>query len=222
MERIYTTHHSKRSLRTYRNLFMAIFLLGSFSIYSCGPSGQQSAETSTETPSAEEEASANDGELVFTEESIAELKSKFTFNEEAGWYYHNHWNQQAPKRRTLTADVNKTGYFYLTSVFYAGNPIKHTYIEATIGEEKMKSEKIAQSENENNTMKSDDRVFEIINYTNYRDNGILEAIAKSEGPVNIRYWGPDSYSDAELPASDKRALVDCFQLSLVLRAEAAQ
>lgn len=224
MKRIFTTDSLTTLKEGYVNGFFGILLILCAGVISCSSPSSSTSTTSepSEAETADNPEASSEDEIVFTEEGIAELKSKFTFNEEAGWYYHNHWNQRAPKRRTLTADVNKSGYYYLSSIFYANDGIKHTQVQATIGEEKIKTEAIAQSENENTTMKADDRTFEIINYTNYRDNKMLEAIANAEEEISIRFIGPDSYSDAELPASDQRALKDCYQLTLVLRAEAQQ
>lgn len=225
MKRIFTTDSHTFLTKGYVNVFFSMLLVLGICIISC--SSPSSSSTTAEVEEAEtaetsETDESSGDELVFTEEGIAELKAKFTFNEEAGWYYHNHWNQRAPKRRTLTADVNKTGYYFIASVFYANDGINHTQVETTIGEQKIKTEAIPQSANENTSMESEDRIFEIINYTNYRDNGLLEAIANAEEEISVRFIGPDSYSDAELPASDQRALKDCYQLSLVLRAEAQQ
>lgn len=192
-------------------LFMlSMVLLLSFT--ACG-GGASTAESETETEEAAEE-----GDLSFTMEEIEALKSKFTFDEESGWYYHNHWNRSSPKRRTLTADVMATGYFILTSNFYANKGIKHSKIIATIGENKITSGEIKTSEDDNQTVEEGDRIYETIRYANYKDNGIFQAISQSgETPVNIRFVGAKSYSDAELPKSDKDAIKDCFYLSIILR-----
>ncbi|MEL6194718.1 MAG: hypothetical protein AAFR66_21845 [Bacteroidota bacterium] len=189
-------------------LSMVLFL----SFTACG-GGAAPAEAEAETESAEE------GDLSFTEEDILALKDKFIFDEETGWYYHKHWNQASPKRRTLTADVMATGYFILTSNFYANKGIKHSKIIATIGETKITSGEVKTAEDDNQTTQDGDRVYETIRYSNYADNGIFQAVAQTseDQAVNVRFVGAKSYSDAEIPKSDVDAIKDCFYLSIILR-----
>ena len=206
---------------THHNLFagigiiLAVMILLSF--VGCG-GGQQPAEA-TEAETATEEA-ADPGSMSLTDEDIAALKDKFIFDEERGFYYHKHWNRSWPKRRTLTVDIAKNGYFYVCSNFYGNKGIKHDKFIVKIGEEELESEAIdRKKEAEHRTDKAENgSVYEVNYYTNYRDKGIFDAIAKSSGKVQVSFLGTRSSTEFEdLPQSDVEAIKECHKLSLVLR-----
>lgn len=205
------THHN---LLAGLCIIAAVLLMLSF--YGCGGGQQATAETeSTEEAAAEETGNT----ISFTEEDIAALKEEFMFDEETGYYYHKHWNNTWPKRRTLTADVMQTGYYYLCSNFYGNKGIDHDKVVVKIGEEEYEAEAIdTDSETEHRTQKDGGNVFEVNYYTKYRDNGIFDAIAKSEGPVMVSFRGRTETEFEEVPKSDVEAIKECHQLSLVLRA----
>ncbi|MEZ4777296.1 MAG: hypothetical protein R3D00_29235 [Bacteroidia bacterium] len=194
---------------------------------SCGGGSSEKATDETTTTESETPAQTeNKGGMTFTEADINALKAKFSFDEAAGYYYHNHWNKSWPKRRTLTADVAKTGYYYLCSNFYGNKGIKHNYVMVSFGDQKISSEKLdLKNETEHRVGNTPDgNVYEVNYYTNYRDNKIFETIAKSASvdDIKVRFVGATSYTEEPLPKSDYDALKDCYQLSLVLRYEAAQ
>ena len=206
----------------FRKISVLMMVAVAAFLISC--SGEKKAEGETAEATQEEEASS--GGMTFNEEDILALKDKFIFDEEAGYYYHKHWNKSWPKRRTLTADVNKTGYYYLCSNLYGNKRINHDKIEVKFGEEKLVSDKIdRKNASEHQTQKTDKGVFEVNYYTNYRDKGIFDRIGKSESAdgITVRFVaaGYTSYVDEPLAKSDFEALKECYQLSLLLRAEAA-
>ena len=203
---------------------MILVVVAAFLI-SCGGNKGTTGEAQAEDTATETEQKS--GGLTFKEEDIKALKDKFIFDEAAGYYYHKHWNKSWPKRRTLTADVNKTGYFYLCSNLYGNKGLNHDMVEVKFGEETLKTEKVdIKNASEHQTQKADNGVFEVNYYTNYRDKGIFDRIGKSESgkDIVVRFVAPGykSYADEPLPQSDYEALKDCYQLSLVLRYEAAQ
>ena len=222
MNKLYS--RSAQVSRMLMVLMLAIF------VASCGDTktaASADADTSaaTEEATQQEDATAQSSgsAMSLTEKDIEALKAKFTFDEATGYYYHNHWNRNFPTRRTLTADVNKTGYFYLCSNFYGNKGINHSKIEVQIGEgEKMASDAINRRETSEHVVQktADGKVFEVNYYTKYRDKGIFEAIGKSEGEkVQVRFIGTESYTQfEELKALDVDALKECYMLSLVLRA----
>jgi hypothetical protein len=210
-------------LRKYSVMIMVV--LAAF-MFSCGGNKSASGEQA-ETEEVTEADDQSSGGMTFKEEDIKALKDKFIFDEEAGYYYHKHWNKSWPKRRTLTADVNKTGYYYLCSNLYGNKGLNHDMVEVKFGEETMKTDKIdRKNASEHQTQKTDKGTFEVNYYTNYRDKGIFDRIGKSENgkDIVVRFVAPGytSYADEPLPQSDYEALKDCYQLSLVLRYEAAQ
>lgn len=157
--------------------------------------------------------------LQFSPQDIEELKSKFTFNEETGWYHHKHWGTNLPKRRTLTADVMRNGYFLLCSNYYAPEPLEHRAVEVTLGETTYQTREIDIREKAlHKVRETANGIYELNYYSNYGDEGIFEKIGLSdESTIKIRFIGENAYTKAELPRTDLQALRECFQLSLVLR-----
>ena len=194
---------------------------------SCGDT-KTAASADTDSSSSEASQSAESTEessgsaMSLTENDIEALKAKFVFDEGSGYYYHSHWNNEFPSRRTLTADINKTGYFILRSNFFGNKGINHSKIEVQIGEgEKMSSDAIDRKNNSEHVVQKtgDGKVFEVNYYTNYRDKGIFESIGKSDGQkIQVRFIGTESYTKfEELKALDVDALKECYMLSLILR-----
>ncbi|RMG18899.1 MAG: hypothetical protein D6730_22330 [Bacteroidetes bacterium] len=208
------THHN---LLAGLGIILAVMLM--LTIYSCG------GGTTTETTQEEQATEKKENVISFTDEDIQALKDKFIFDETTGYFYHKHWNRTWPKRRTLTADVMKNGYYFLSSNFYGNKGINHSKVIVKIGEEEMETEEVdLKNESEHRTEKADNGyVFEINYYTKYRDKGIFDAIGKSTGPVMVSFVGKRSSTEfEEVPKSDVEALRDCYQLSLVQRATGGQ
>ena len=154
--------------------------------------------------------------IQLTDEDVAELKEQFT--KDKSWFRHNHWGDTWPQRRTLTADVNESGYYYLSSNYYNKYKIRHEYIEVEINGQKYSSQKAESKDRV--TEKRNGKIFEVNSYSNYSDDGIFKAIAQSkEGEtIKIRFVGKNGTKvDDELSPEDRQALVDCFKLSMVLR-----
>ncbi|RMD98631.1 MAG: hypothetical protein D6816_15990 [Bacteroidetes bacterium] len=177
-----------------------------------------SQSTATGSGPVVQKAASKPGEWSFSVKDIEGLKAKFEYDAQTGWYYHKHWGSKLPKRRTLTADVNDSGYFVLCSNFFAPQKLDHTSIEVHIGEEVLKSDAVELDGPEHRIEQNDHGIFEVNYYTRYRDNGIFQKIGTAgDKAVNVRFMGKRGYTDAELPRSDRQALLECFQLSLVLR-----
>lgn len=177
-------------------------------------------ETTEETTGAEAETTSQDGGFSMTLDQIEELKAKFTYNDEIGYYEHNYWGNRTPTRRTLTAIVNQTGYFVVKSIYYGENPPNHSRVIVTVGDQSITTDRVDLKSNDHQVVKDAGKTFEINNYTQYRDKGIFEAIGKAAPgtEVNIRFDGPDTFVESAMPENDFTAVKDCYHLSLVLRA----
>ena len=163
--------------------------------------------------------------IQYTEEDIQNIKSLFELNEKSGWYHHKQWGNTWPQRRTLFADVNKTGYYSLCSNYYSKHGIDHEYIEAVVGDKEIKSRKVELTSDDHRTQKRNGKTFEVNYYSNYGDEGILEAIAKSnpEQEITIRFIGKKGVTVEEiLDSEDRKALTEALQLSVILRKENQQ
>ena len=212
-------------------LFVTCLLIGVLAFsFSCSESGQKQAPQDTTTTDDDKatptEASNDEGSrdaMSFTEEDIEALKAKFTYDEASGWFSHNLWAGRAPKRRTLYGQVQKTGYYQLCSNYYGSQAVNHTRVIVTVGDEKFTTNSLKKADR--TVQKDGDSRYETNCYTNYGDNGLLEAIFNAPGDteVSIIFDNPDRSSAAvPLPDNDRQALKECWQLSLVRRMEAAQ
>ena len=187
----------------------------SFIWVSCGGnSGGAAAET------AAEEVVEEEGTLSFTEEDIEALKAKFTVDE-SGWYNHTLWGNNLISRRTLTALVNASGYFALSSNYYAEKPLKHIQVKVKVGdaEKALESNKIELGSTDNQVQNVEGKTYEINTYSNYGDNGIFQAIAESpkNTEVLVTFQAKNSRVEEKISRADIEAIRDCYQLSLVLR-----
>ena len=211
-----------RNLFSQVTSFMAILVM--FTLMSCGGSSSSSSTAAAkEEPAKEEATEKKSGGISFTDEEKAALKDKFFFDEASGFYSHKAWNKTTPKRRTLTADVNQSGYYCLVSNYY-GAGVNHSKVTVKIDGKTMSTEGIdRRNEAEHRKVKDKGgQRWEINSYTKYRDKGIFDAISKTEGPVMISFIGPDATTKyEEINSTDMEALKDCAQLSLLMRFEAA-
>lgn len=207
---------------TPRNFFIALIAV---SMASCSNNdaqkvsgdGSQGSETQIVKTANVPETEKKDA-LSFTEADIKELKDKFVFDEKTGWYHHKHWGQKLLKRRTLTADVNRSGYYMLHSNYFAAKKLNHTGVQVKIGEESIISEKIALDSDHHRKVSDSKGEFELNSYAKYGDNGIFQKIGKSgDTSINVRFITKKGYTEQELSKADQQALQDCFRLSLILR-----
>jgi len=207
------------------NFFIIIVMLG---WVACDqPAKQSTADAGDDTAGATETATT-DGEstapkkgMSFTPDEIEALKNKFTYDPSSGYFKHNLWAGRAPKRRTLTVDVFNNGSYILSSNYYGENNLGHNRIIVEVGDETMSSERISTSNEREHIVQTDEsKRFEINNYTNYRDNGIFEAIGKNpEAEVEIKFDSPRASSNmVPLPEQDKEAIIDAYFLSMLIRA----
>jgi len=183
-----------------------------------GEATEETAEA-TETSASEEERPSN--AMSFTEDDIEKLQNKFTYDPSTGYFKHNLWGGRSPKRRTLTVDVYNNGSYILASNYYGESNLQHNRVIVEVGDESMSTESIAVgNENEHVVQTDEDKRFEINYYSNYRDNGIFEAIGKNpEKEVSIKFDSPKASSNAvPLPQQDQEAIADAYLLSMLIRA----
>lgn len=123
----------------------------------------------------------------------------------------NSWNRQY-----LDAPVNATGYTYLRTHYYGDDWIFHTRLVVRIGDNIIESAEIPTYSDDNNTHAGSGSIWESLDLTDDRDNGIFEAIANAEAvPIMVRYEG-EHYHTYNLSARDRQALKDSYDLARLL------
>lgn len=200
--------------------FFSALLIAGF-LYSCDSGAQSTASAAPEATEEASEEEEGDDLLSFTPERIEEIKNQFIHDEENGIYYHSRWNKAAPKRSTLTCDVNADGTYFLSSVFYhpEGKGMKHRQVEVTIADTTFKSAEVPTSDDRNVTTKDGNSVFEVVTYPYSLENyELFQALATADdSPVALKFVAPKAYFDTEMNKSDLRAIRECFQLSILIR-----
>ena len=204
--------------RADRLLVAAMIALGVM-LASCSNTATQGAADAT---AAEAEADET-GVISFTEDDIKAIKAKFIVDE-SGWYNHTLWGKSLVPRRTLTALVNGTGYFVLSSNYYADKPLQHTHIKVKIGEEEVESNKLDLKSTDHAVQTVAGKTYEVNTYSRYGDNGIFQKIADSprNTEVQVTFQAKNARVEEKISKADIDAIRDCSQLSLVLRMEQAQ
>jgi hypothetical protein len=167
--------------------------------------------------------SADPALLEADKNRLAELKNKFNYAydefEKIGWYENktqvvaNTFN-----KKMLRVRVNNAGYAYLEDQYYGDDWIFHTRVAVKIGDVVYTSDDIPSYDSDNHKNNSGGSVWEQISYTGGRDNGVIEAIAKSgDASVLVRFAGDQGVSDFTLAARDQQAIKDAYELSNLIK-----
>jgi hypothetical protein len=153
---------------------------------------------------------------------LAQLKTKFIFESDqiygGGTYTHRNQTAENSFRRSyLAAPVSSSGSIHLLS-FYSGDDwIFHDHVVVRVGEAVYTSDAIPSYAKENARSNVAGLVFEVVAFTDHRDNGILEAIARDPRQVvRVRFAGRFS-EDIVLSRRDKIALAESVELAELLR-----
>jgi hypothetical protein len=153
---------------------------------------------------------------------LARLKKKFVFKADkiygGGWYTHRSQTVDDTFNRTyLYAPVNDKGDVYLETQYYGDDWIFHTQVVVRIGSDVLESASIPSYDPAISHDNSGGSVWEHIAFTDGRDHGILEAIARNaDKPILVRLVGKYD-KEFSLSARDKYAIRDSFELAILLR-----
>ena len=202
-------------------LTFIIIIFGIPILLSTGFSGLNTADETPSTTTAD--ASLDPETRKIMEDRLMVLKKNFNYKydefEKKGWYIHkNQTVQNSYNRNYLGVMVNNVGYAYLESNYYGSSWIFHTGVEVKIGDTVYKTEDIPSYDKNNVRIILSGAVSETISYTAGRDNGVLEAIAKSgENIVRVRFSGSDNVKDITLSQKDKEAIKDSYELAELIK-----
>lgn len=183
-----------------------------------------SVETSkTTAPETEVSAPLDPVALEAGKKRLAELKTKFSYEydefQKTGWYSAK--SQVVGNTfddAVLRIHVNHVGYMYISDQYYGDNWIFHTHVEVKVGDTLYKSADIPSYDPSNTTNNSSGSVWEFISYTNGRDNGIINAIAKSgDTSIKVRFSGGQGVHDFTLTKRDQQAIKDAYELSELIK-----
>ncbi|MEJ8756246.1 hypothetical protein WG947_04510 [Pontibacter sp. H259] len=150
---------------------------------------------------------------------VETIKRSFYFKKDefqnTGWYKHKVWgNDSFIDRKGLTCTVRDDGYIYLSSNYYSDDWLFHEGVYVKIGDDIYRSDIIPTYDENHRTINAGGSIWENIQYTDGRDNGIIEAIANNTDKIiKVRFLGDEFYSDITLSKRDKLAIQECKRLS---------
>lgn len=159
------------------------------------------------------------------QDKLALLQKKFKYREDefdkVGWYTplsqagYNSFNHTG-----LLATVRKDGYVYMESVYIGSDWLFHTKVRVTIDgvEQVYESEDVPTFSPKNKREVGGGGVSELVSYLNGGDNGIIKTIAENtDKNIKVRFDGRNTVKDIVLRDSDKQAIKDAYELSVVLK-----
>lgn len=129
------------------------------------------------------------------------------------FYKHKTVGKYYPNRKTIYAECNSEGYFYLRSNYHANDWIFHESVQVKIGDDVLTSG-VVPSYDENNRQDNDaGSVWENVTYGDLGKAIITRIAAKPEARVVVRFQGRQYHDDVTLSAADKNAIKEVYDLA---------
>jgi hypothetical protein len=218
-------------MKTFIKIILAIFVLsiviglmfGNDTPISTDTANAESNEETTQVvPDDIEVAKDKLAEEIKNDKiALKKVQTSFTYQPDefngSGWYSHKLWGRNMLNRNGLVAHVNKEGYIYLSSNYHAEDWLFHEKIQVKIDDRVIDSEVVPTYDSNHITENSGGSVWEIINFTENRDNGILDAIAENpKADIKVRFVGRQYRKDFTLSKGDKLAIEECKRLADLL------
>ena len=194
-----------------------VVILGIMVLGAVSGGKKDSVEKKSVTTSAS--APVDPAKLEADKARLAELKKKFNYKydefQEKGWYEAKTQTvANTFDKKMLKVNVNNVGFAYLSDQYYADSWLFHTRLEVKIGDTLYKTDDVETYDPNNQTNNSGGSIWEFIDYTAGKDNGIIKAIAESgTAPIRVRFAGGQSVDDITLAERDRQAIKDAYELS---------
>jgi hypothetical protein len=120
-------------------------------------------------------------------------------------------------RTFVKAYLNKEGEFYISSRYYGTSWIKHHQIKVYYNGKSVTSEVIPEDGINNRQFEDGGNKWEIVNYKDGADNGIINFIASNVNrPLKVQFIGKDYFYNV-MEKFDKEAIRDGYEISFVLK-----
>jgi hypothetical protein len=162
-----------------------------------------------------------DSMIVVKEEELEPLMKNFIESDEYGSCPILIHRRQRPEnsynRSFIRAYLNKKGKFYISSRYYGTNWIRHNQIKVYHAGESVTSRVVVEDGIKNRRFEDGDDKWEIVNYQDGADNGIIDFIASNaDKPLKVQFIGKEYYYIV-MERFDKEAIRDGYETSFVLR-----
>lgn len=120
-------------------------------------------------------------------------------------------------RSYLCAHLDMKGNFYISSRYVGDKYINHDRIKVYHKDQSVISEKIPYDDLDNRRFEDGGTYWEIVNYKNNNDNGIIDFIAQNINlPLKVEFIGKSRYYIV-MEKFDKQAISDGYEISFVLK-----
>ncbi len=120
-------------------------------------------------------------------------------------------------RSYIRAHLNMKGDFYISSRYVGPKYIYHDQIKVYNKGQSVISEKIPYDDLDNHRFEDGGTYWEVVNYKNNSDNGIIDFIAENvDKPLKVEFIGKSRYYIV-MEKYDKQAIADGYEISFVLK-----
>ncbi|MDG5798874.1 hypothetical protein QA597_00685 [Marinilabiliaceae bacterium ANBcel2] len=156
------------------------------------------------------------------DEILKPMMSNFIISDEYGSEKILIHRRQRPEnsynRTFLRAHLNMKGDFYISSRYHGEEWINHNHIRVYFGNESVISQIIPEEDKLNNRKFEDDHYkWEIVNYKDGADNGIIDFIASNhEKRLRVQFRG-DGYEYIIMEKFDRKAIYEGYEISFILQ-----
>ncbi len=162
-----------------------------------------------------------DSMLTLKREELPPLMKNFIQSEEYGpetILIHKRQKPENSYNRTfLRAHLNEEGEFYISSRYQGNQWLHHHQIKVYNQGESILSEEVPEDGFDNRRFEDGDSKWEIVNYKDGKDNGIVNFIAKNwNKPLKVQFIGKKYYYIV-MEKFDKEAIRDSYEISFVLK-----
>ena len=125
--------------------------------------------------------------------------------------------QNSYSRTYLRAHLDMEGNFYISSRYVGDFYINHKKIKVYHKNQSAVSEEIPEDGFNNRKFEDQGTYWEVVNYKNGADNGIVDFIAQNESlPLKVQFMGK-KYQYILMEKFDKEAISDGYEISFVLK-----
>jgi len=162
-----------------------------------------------------------DSALTAQENILKPLMKNFILSDDYGTNKVLIHKRQKPEnsynRSYIKANLNTKGDFYISSWYHGTKWINHTQIKVYYKKQSVLSEIIERDGFNNRKIEDGDSKWEIVNYKNGKDNGIIDFIATNwQSPLRVQFRG-SGYEYIIMEKYDREAIRDGYEISFILK-----
>jgi hypothetical protein len=162
-----------------------------------------------------------DSMLLMQEELLAPMMRNFIISDEYGHEKILIHRRQRPEnsynRTFIRAHLNESGIFFISSRYHGNQWIQHRQIRVYIRDSSVLSELIPEDGFDNRRFEDGPSRWEIVNYKNGKDNGIIDFIATHwNEPLRVQFIGT-KHEYIVMEQFDREAVRDAYEISFILK-----